>query len=399
VMLAASDGTSAKFYTANAAVINDGIWHHVGFTLDASPFALTLYVDGLAQTATLVTDLTFSGLRQDATVDVTIGSLLSGASPALPIEGDIHRPIICDKVLTQSEINELYGNGASFDEVSDLTFSANVVASYKFSAADSLSGVLDETTNNNDGTYNGELADFITAVPEEYYGISFNGSNEYITVPHSASLNLSSAMTVFFCYRYSNIANEQVFISKADYGANKRSWFVEKDASSPARIAVLLSDNGTNNRKYYFTAANNNNNGWNSFAFTWGASTLTLYKNGVDIMGTVTKSADTAMTNLHQPTDVNVLIGAIYNNGVPALPYNGRMDRVMIFNTALSAAQIEDLHEAVFNHTSLSALDSFASCVMSQSLNEHATFDDETANNNDGVGTNMDAADLLQGVD
>jgi predicted heme/steroid binding protein len=400
VMLAAADGTSAKFYTGNS-IINDGIPHLVGFTLDASPFDFTIYVDNTEQTVVKVTDLTFNDLRQDATVDVTIGSLLSGSNPALPIEAVLHRPIIINKKLSSVEWAELYGAGVGFENISDLSFAANVVASYRFSAADTLAVVRDESGNNNHGSYNGELADFVDTVPAVYSAISFNGTDERVAIPHSTSLNLSSAATVFFCYKYSDASvgqRDAIFLSKSDYGANKRSWFVEKYVSDASRIGVFLSDDGGNNRKVYYTAAGQNTDGHASFAWTWGSSTLTLYKNGADIMASVTKATDTAMTNLYQNTDVGVLIGAIYNSGTPALHCNATIDRVLIFNTALNSTEIGQLHAAVFAQDDLTALSFWSSNVLNQALDSGTSFPDLSGNSNNGTGANLDASNVVRGV-
>lgn len=395
---AGNPGSVAKFWVGSTK-INDGAWHLVGFTLTASPFSLKLYVDGVEESViTKVTDLAFTDLNQDASTEVTIGSLLTGDNPALPIEGFLHRPIIVNTNIGAS-VSEIYNSGASFTNVSDLSFAANVVGCWKFSIADSLTAMKDESGNANHGVYvNGDGTDFRSLVPGTSFGLSFNGSDERIAIPHSASLNMSTGLTVFLYYKHTNASSEQVLISKADYGLNKRSWWIEKYFSDPTRLAVFLSDNGINNRKVYYTAAGQNDGGYASIAFTFGASTLLLYKNGIDIMASVTKASDTAMASVFQNTDVGVLIGGIYNSGVFALPWTGSADRVLIYNAALTPTQIADLHNTTFENGDVSTLDSWANRAGIWGLDAHNSFTDLSGNGNTGTAANMDASNRVWGV-
>jgi hypothetical protein len=78
------------------------------------------------------------------------------------------------------------------------------------------------------------------------------------------------------------------------------------------------------------TSTQSNLNVWVHWALTRSGTTLTLYRNGVQVA---------QRTNLPASTTANIS-GAIGSWGVGTYILNGRIDEVAVYNTALTAAQV-----------------------------------------------------------
>jgi hypothetical protein len=396
--MVSADGSVASKTYATRAIINDGIWHHFGWTYTSG--TLKIYLDGVEDTSPVkVTDTAITTINIDATTNVTIGGLLFGGTPSLLNAGRTNQPRIFNRVLTGAEVTELYNGGLNC-ELSALSFSSACVASYRFDGNDTLTSVKDESGHGNDGAYSGTLADYKLDVPDIYYGLSL-ATNKRIVRNHTASLNMSSQITVFTAFNFTTTGTEQALIGKTDYSAGKRSWWIEKDFRGGGQLLVWLSDNGGTAKKTYGTSLVQNTGSWRTFAFTFNAGTLKLYVNGVEDTSPE-KITDTAMSSIFQNTDVPLSIGCIYSNTTPSLFYNGLLDEPRVFNTALSGSQILALHNAVFNYENTLLLDSGPSCVLGYNFNPEidttTTFVDITSNANNGTGTNFVAGDFVRGV-
>ncbi|MCG3149621.1 MAG: hypothetical protein PCFJNLEI_03086 [Verrucomicrobiae bacterium] len=142
-------------------VINDGQWHHVGWTYAAGK--VELYVDKRMETKTFLTNhRPIPSLNQEAATAVTIGSLLNGDKPTLSIAGTIFRPIAINKALSQAEVDELYDlDFAGSRDPTRLSFWSDVKLSARFSAG----SVHDDTANGNQAAFSGGEFQFVDDLP------------------------------------------------------------------------------------------------------------------------------------------------------------------------------------------------------------------------------------------
>jgi len=94
-----------EIYVATA--INDGVWHLVGFTYNASPAAAScaFYVDGVSKTVVQATD------TLDAGEDITVATALcfgDRSAGGYVLDFDLALPDICDAVLDSTEMTFIY---------------------------------------------------------------------------------------------------------------------------------------------------------------------------------------------------------------------------------------------------------------------------------------------------
>jgi len=100
-----SDGaTHIKNYVYNTALAV-ATWHQVSFTFDTG--ILTMYVNGSAVTPVKTTDAAITTIH-NSTANLTIGSQLSTGAAAEFYTGEIDDVAIFSRVLTATEISELY---------------------------------------------------------------------------------------------------------------------------------------------------------------------------------------------------------------------------------------------------------------------------------------------------
>jgi len=195
------------------------------------------------------------------------------------------------------------------------------VAAYSFNEGSGTT-LHDTSGNGNNGTLQGG-ASWTTS--GKYGGaISFNGTNAYINVPNSSSLQVTSAMTLEAWVNPSlvNGAWRDVIYKGND------NYYLEADSTGikPVAGGTFGGSNGNAIGTGALTV-----NTWAHLAGTYDGATLRLYVNGVQVSSVAKTGAITASTNALQ-------IGgdSIYGQYFP-----GTIDEIRIYNRALSATEIQ----------------------------------------------------------
>src|SRR2546430_1106977 len=198
---------------------------------------------------------------------------------------------------------------------------AGLVAAYGFNEGSGTT-VTDSSGNNNVGTVSGAAW-----TPAGRYGsaLVFDGTSTSVTVPSSASLVLTTGMTL----------EAWVYPTVAPTG-----WRAVIDKNADGYYLMASSDQG--NRPAVggsWTAGNQNTvgptalpvNAWTHLAGTFDGTTVRLYVNGVEV---ASQAQATSLVN----TAETLQIGADKFAGEN---FAGRIDEVRIYNRALSPAEIQ----------------------------------------------------------
>jgi len=153
-------GSTIGFRSTDTISIADGNWHHVAITFDGSLGTANqrfkVYLDGTA-----LTNLGFNGPTSLATTstDLLIGN--RGGSAINHWDGEIDEVSLWTKVLSSSEVTDIYNSGAP----TDLTGQSGLANWWRMGDNDGGSGttVTDQAGSDN-GTLNNDAA-FVEDVP------------------------------------------------------------------------------------------------------------------------------------------------------------------------------------------------------------------------------------------
>jgi hypothetical protein len=159
------------------------------------------------------------------------------------------------------------------------------------------------------------------------WAMDFNGTSDYVEVPHNDSLNTPSTLTAM-AWVYWNGNNSGRILQKDKQGS-ARLWEMGV-FSSKFRMELWHSDGSTTIQ----SADNIPLNEWMFLTMTFDGTDIKMYQNG-----TQTKIKNfPGDIKIH--SDTPVTIGGLY--GLEYFP--GLIDDVRIYNRALSASEITDLY-------------------------------------------------------
>jgi hypothetical protein len=154
--------------------------------------------------------------------------------------------------------------------------------------------------------------------------MSFNGVDSYLSPVQQIALDGQSAISVSLWFNYSSIGGAKGMII-----SNNILWYIH--LSSATNLDYY---NGSLNNITVSTSANT----WYHLGIVHNGTSLEVWLNGTSL-GTTTVS--TPQNNIGQ----NLTIGA-YKPGGFNYNWDGKLDEVAIFNTALSAEKIKQIYDA-----------------------------------------------------
>lgn len=160
--------------------------------------------------------------------------------------------------------------------------------------------------------------------------IDFNGTDEYMQITNSSSLNFQSEQTVimFLYHTFTSGRRNPWDQAYGGYG----TWTHEQGNN----INYYFGDAGSNTTPY--TALNSgttNRSEWNCLVVTRDISFVRWYRNGSQVSITTNPYADQPITS------ANIRIGFGY-----AGYWQGQMGPVLAFNRALSASEVLEIFNA-----------------------------------------------------
>ena len=200
------------------------------------------------------------------------------------------------------------------------------MAAYSFNEGNGTT-VQDASGNGNNGTLQGGSS--WTTSGKYGNAISFNGTNAYVNVPNSSSVQLTTAMTL---EAWVNPSQRKGVWRDVIYKGND-NYYLEADSTS----GKPATGGSTFGGPLFGTAALTTNT-WTHFAGTYDGMTLRLYVNGTQVGSRAQTGPIAISTNALQ-------IGgdSIYGQYFP-----GKIDEIRIYNRALSATEIQsDMNTAI----------------------------------------------------
>jgi hypothetical protein len=331
-------------------------WHHVALTYnkDAGSNQQKLYIDGVLAAQSIL-----SAFISTNSNILKIGESFSGAIDEVRIWNDVR---------TEAEIR-----ANMYRELINPTGEANLVAYYQFNET-SGTNLPDESVNSNNGTLTNMSGNEWQTSPA-FAGpkncLDFDGSDDYVEVADDPSLYQNNTITVSAWIYPRNITvdmNWKRIIEKNSWV--KDGWtFFHSHFYNPELHVDIDGDNVNSGQII-------SENQWQHITFTYNSTHLKIYYNGEEVYSAL-KSYTLYSAN---PLSIG------HANGAGDY-FNGIIDEVCIWNTALTARQIREnmCKTLVGDETGLIAYYNFDNTA-------GTTLQDFSGNANDGTLTNMDPA-------
>src|SRR3989344_5667051 len=318
----------------SSTALNDNVWHHVVGTYDTTANEMKVYVDGVLEGT------------ETETVDVSSTALTNYVgirSDGLPFIGLIDDLRVYSRALSASEVSQLYNDGTSSiltavqgQAVPSVAFATEEkgpapVAYWKFDEGQGQTA-YDDSTNNNDGTL-GSAAGSDTNDPAWITGdqcisgkcLKFDGTDDYVLMADSASLQISGNITMSAWVKTGNITNNSFIFGK---GTDGSKGYVLKSEGDGFYAAFTDTLGARHTSPGYTHVANT----WYYVAATYDGSSFCFYVNGVSV-GSCTSTSTTISTDTSQlKFGINSAGGNLFL---------GFIDDPKIYNYARTAAQIK----------------------------------------------------------
>lgn len=171
------------------------------------------------------------------------------------------------------------------------------------------------------------------------YALAFNGTSDFVEVPHNSSLDFEKDITIAAWIYLNNASGDQNVLQK---GRNYALFEIRGNSETPANV---LHD-GQNWHLFPYTKSKEYFEGdWHHVAYTFDGSQVVNYVNGefdrsFNISGTMETVTDPLGIGVNSP----------YNDSY----FNGKIDEIMIFNRALNSAQIQKVYQNRLDEISFS---------------------------------------------
>jgi hypothetical protein len=290
---------------------------------DGSLAALTTYSTG---SNTAPSGLVVSDVNKDGWPDIVTANSNNSTAGVLLNQ----TPGISSFSLTSAGVGMLVTiTGANLSSATALTVNgatATIISStattitFRVPAGAATTGTTVVTTPN--GTTSSTAFTVLTAPGN---ALAFDGSNDYVSLPHNSNYNITSTITLEAWVR-TTATGEQYITTK-----DEDSWYLALNGAGGAAGRASFFLNGPSNTSggWLYGTTNVADGRWHHLAGTYDGSTLRLYVDGVQ------QNSRTAGGAV-QTGSSSVFIGS--RPGYTT--WNGSLDEVRIWNTARTASQV-----------------------------------------------------------
>jgi len=226
-------------------------------------------------------------------------------------------------------------SGAAYADLND-----GLMAYYPFTG-----NANDGSGNGNDGTVNGAvLTGDRYGNPNSAY--EFDGTDDYIDVPHSETLDINQAISISVWLRAdeagSSINLNQNLINRASIDSGQSYAFLIRNPDYPDDDFIELRLMQPNSYAIHTRSSpelllkNMNSYEWYHFVSTWDGEMMKVYKNGTHI-----SAADREHQGLIPSFVAPMAIG---RRATDTRYFKGSLDEIRIYNRALSEEEIGELY-------------------------------------------------------
>jgi len=319
--------------------LNDGSWHHIAAVRQGT--TAKLFVDGVLENS--VSNSTFGSINSVCDF-AFIGGFNSGGVCAVPanedfFNGSIDEVSVYNRALSQPEIQAIFNAGTAGKCKPVATIPPAGMVSWWPG-----DGNPNDIQDGNSPTSTIGTPTFVTA--EVSQGMKFDGASGY-RIPDNANLNFNpvSSFSYETWLRVDQVpTNTSVFLEKRNFpGPSGYVLGVEGTTAGPlaGHLFVVIQSNGTVASLDSLVAADGN---FHHLAAVVDrtAQSLSLYVDGV-LQGSTAINAIGSLVNTG-----NLYVGINTQDfaGSTAVPFNGVVDELTLYNRALTPSEVTSIFNA-----------------------------------------------------
>lgn len=303
------DGTTVN-QVSSTSTINDGAWHHIIAVRDILSGLLRLYVDGVQQSSTSITN---GDLSVSSNLNLGVELLLADN---VYLNGSLDEVRVYNRALSADEVAKLYKTTAPNNP------DAGLVGYWSFNSTDIVgTTAYDRSGKGNNGTLTNGPTKAIGKVGQ---ALSFDGGDDFIAI---SDIAFGGTNPISICaWMKPNTLDSRGILTQGTE--------VVLRTSSTGHLEWILNGFSTNDRAISSQVLVVND--WSLVCGT--------YVSGGDIVAYINGIEDGRVTPTGGYTDVSntFVIGDCVSCGEN---FNGAIDEVRIYNRALSAGEIWDLYQ------------------------------------------------------
>jgi len=342
VMNMQSDGKVACGYTWNdggfknakksSLTINDGNWHLITFvaSADYSNGGGTLYIDGVEDTSATTLNTT-SGSQNTIQGGATIGEY--SARDIAAFNGDLDQVRIFSSALTSDQVEDLYEETACVHTATttDNDYPVTNAAYYKF----------DNSAEDSKGTADGSETDIEYRFGRYGQAAVFNGSSSKINIGNQSFFIGNNDYTLSMWFNPKNTSGTSAEVLVMERGSSSylspiELWLRQPNNSSNAqKLQFGIGGSGTT-ITYIYSSNTYTVNNWNFVAVKISGTTMSITLNGTETTGTYSGTRPTISNSIRFGND--------YLANQNDFPFEGYLDQIRIFSSALTPSQVSQLY-------------------------------------------------------
>jgi fibronectin type 3 domain-containing protein len=225
------------------------------------------------------------------------------------------------KVTAEDAAGNVSGASGQASVVVSVIAPSGLVGAYGFDEGSGTT-TADQSGNGNGGA----LSNTLWAAGGKYgAALSFNGTNARVDVPDSASLHLTSGMTLEAWVKPNALNDWHTVVLKERTGYYAEALYANTDSQRPSGHVFTSGDHDLRGTSKLPVGA------WSHLAATYNGSTLALYVNGTQV-------ASAAATGSIASNTGPLRIGG---NAIWGEYFNGLIDEVRVYNRALTPTEIQ----------------------------------------------------------
>jgi hypothetical protein len=298
--------------------LNENTWYHIAITWTGT--TLKFYVNGNLETTATTASLSIPASGNSG----YIGRFI--ANQSYNWKGDIDQVRVFQSALDSTQVTQLYNETACVYTCTTDTvdYPTTNVAYYK----------LDNTAEDETGTYDGTPTNVNYAFGRFGQAAVFNGSSSKIDINSLATvLDAQSIVTVSFWFKSTSTSLSGLFSYRGS-ASSAVNMNIYLNRSVTGDIGLDSSTSGA------FVLLGTYNGGYNDGNWHHVSSTINYTTGDFNVYVDNTLRITGTNASISRGTATSVQLGANFNNQY----FNGDIDQVRIFSSALTSTQVESLY-------------------------------------------------------